>query len=183
METTTSKESKGIIIKQAISVLRQSFSEASLLLKDFDELMKENGWSPLYGNNTTRDLNTRLSDPDKWLLQGSFRIYENDKYKNKNKETRLGITIQWWNAELSEQKEPLLLIAKINCIPNDCDHWVVWYAWEDEPKRLFDSTAYTGNLDNWNYIASARPLTSITNKNMLEELVKELIGYLEKDPK
>lgn len=177
MKNNNTLNTSSNVIVQAISVLQKAFQEAASMFQDIDEMMEENGWQTAYGNRTTKEVTTHLNNPRNWLLQGSFRIYQNNKIIEANKmQTRLGVTIQWWDDNFPNQ-EPLLLIARFDATPDDFDHWDVRHAWEDAESTIIDGKPIKKRDDDWCFIVSARPLTSIKNKEMLRFLVKELIAY------
>jgi hypothetical protein len=166
------------IIVQAVSVLQTAFGEAALLFKDFDEMMESKDWHTAYGNRTTKEVTSNLNDPLHWLLQCSFRIYESSEKKQQGLQTRLGISIVWWN-DIVPGQEPTFIMARIDAHPTEFDHWDVWYAWEDTNFAVSEGKPVTKWKEDWGYTVSARPLTDIQSKEVLKKHYEELMTYLE----
>ncbi len=177
MKGRRSSDVAGQSIAAAISLLQKAFEEAALILRDFDEILNREGWRSVYGNKTYRDTSRSLNDPRNWVPQGSFRLYaKQTRASSSGLQVRLGLTIQWWNPD-SPAAEPLLFLARIDAKPNDFSPWDVWIAWAEAGAHAADGTPVRKKLSDWSFVVSARPLTSVKDKKMLQSLASELLAY------
>ena len=159
----------------AFRYIQQIFRETAQLMMTLDSLMGKD-WTPTYGNRTTRDVTSHIADPDYWLVQASFRIYDNTKEPNIKK----GITVEYWGEDYDE---PILIAGKIDYIldpktqrPKEQRHWDLYEAWyaRDYKDRMADGTIYSTKYeleddDRSTYIDEAKvfaiPLASIQSED------------------
>lgn len=145
-----------------------------------DNLLAPN-WKTIYGNRITRDVTSSLPDPERWLVEAIFRVYESTD-PNINK----AITISFWGQKINE---PIISAGKI--IYNDLskrDHWDLWHLcfdWEDEKYKgeyAFDGTLYNVKPVGYDYIKEASifclPLVSISDDNELENRIIKVLKPL-----
>lgn len=134
---------KGQNIGLAFKYIQQIFRETSLIMKSLDGMMGRD-WRPTYGNRTTKEVTSHLEEPESWLVEASFRIYDSISQKN----IRKGITVAYWSRSI---EEPILISGKLEYLIDeksgglkDSDHWDLWHAWFDEryKEKKVDGTIY-----------------------------------------
>ncbi len=172
-------------IALALKLLRQAYSEAGLLLCELDNFMREHGWEPVYGNRTTRDVTSHLDNPTNWLLQGTFRYYQNHLSPlTDDPITRLGITIVWWQDAIEDDLDPFVIIGRTEGLEIDMEHWDLWTSWfqDDDPEEITKSPI-SGVIDGQNvsFCVSAKFLTTISNKQDVASLGQQLLDLLNTD--
>ena len=130
---------KGRNIGIAFRCIQQIFRETSQVMKELDALMGKD-WRPTYGNRTTKEVTTHLDDPEHWLVEASFRIYDNIFQQN----VRKGITVAYWSEAIDE---PILISGKLEYVVDEktgnikySEHWDLWQAWFDK--------SYKGKIAN-----------------------------------
>ncbi len=164
-------------ILRVFQYVQQVFRECQQLIIKLDGLMAPE-WKPLYGSRITRDVTSSLYDPDHWLVEAIFRIYDfEEPLVNK------GITISFWGDKI---EEPIITIGKI--VYSDIakrGHWDLWYMWFDDEvlpidKRKLDGTVLEHSPKDYDFIESVRilslPLVEIQSDNDVEnKIFKKLI--------
>jgi hypothetical protein len=155
----------------AFRYIQQIFKETAQLMRKLDSLMGKD-WIPTYGNRTTRDVTSRIDDPDYWLVEASFRIYDSKNEPSIKK----GITIVYWGENIDQ---PILIVGKMSYIldsttgrPKSTQHWDLWDAWfeRDHEGKKTDGTVYEVKYEQEDdYIEEARvfaiPLVSIQSED------------------
>jgi len=122
--------------------IQQIFKETAQLMRKLDSLMGKD-WTPTYGNRTTRDVTSHIEDPEYWLVQASFRIYDSAHEPSIKK----GITVVYWS---EDTEEPILIAGKLDYVlnpttgrPNNHYHWDLWDAWYYiEEEKTISGTIY-----------------------------------------
>lgn len=170
-------------ITKVFRYVQQVFRECQQLIYKTDNLMAPE-WKVVYGSRITRDVTSSIYDPDRWLVEAIFRVYESE-----DKLIAKAITISFWGEDDLEIKEPIITAGKI--VYTDLDkreHWDLWDAWfrwendnkENEYKR--DGTVITFNSKERDYISEAKlfsyPLVSITNDDELEKKIVSVLREL-----
>jgi hypothetical protein len=161
----------GTEITNVFMYLQQLFRECQQMIYKADRLMSPE-WVCRYGNRITRDVSSSLAEPNKWLIQSIFRVYENDKESNVIKV----ITITFWGNEVNE---PIITAGKIVYSDiqrrSDWDLWDIWFRWADDNEKNdyeLDGIVYNFTTQECNYIKEAKvfscPLVSIENDSELE---------------
>lgn len=169
----------GTEILKVFQYVQQIFRECQQLIIKLDSLMAPD-WSPLYGNRITRDVTSSLYDPNRWLVEAIFRIYE-----SKDQKINKGITISFWSDYKIE--EPVITVGElIYSDLNQRQHWDLWKVWfedEAEPleKRTLDGSVLEFSPKDYGYIKTAKvfslPLVEIQNdKDVENKIYKRLIG-------
>jgi hypothetical protein len=167
----------------AFKYIQQIFKETSQLMKKMDSLMGKD-WIPTYGNRTTKEVTSHLSNPENWLVEASFRIYDSKMESN----IKRGITVAYWSKEI---EEPILIGGKMDYIldektkkPKNHDHWDLWSIWfeEEYEKKITDgSICYIrpGESQLKSYIKEAKvfavPLVSIQSEDDIKTRVYDLL--------
>lgn len=127
----------------AFKYIQQIFKETAQLMRELDKLMGRD-WKSTYGNRTTINVTSHLTDPENWLVAASFRIYDSINEPNVKK----GITVPYWPEKCDQ---PILIAGKIDYIldsetgkPKQQDYWDLWRAWfsEDYDEREINGTIY-----------------------------------------
>lgn len=175
-------EDQGKNMRLAFEYIQQIFRETSQLMKQLDSYMGKD-WIPTYGNRTTRGVTSHIDEPDEWLVQAVFRIYDSTKEPTIKK----GITVAYWGNEL---EVPMLIAGKLiykadtsTGKPIKDNHWDLWDNWFEDGSEFYktDGTIYTlkndGKLD---YIQGATvfviPLVSIqSEKDIKTKIYDKLI--------
>lgn len=138
---SSSKDSDlGRNMQLVFEYVQKNFKETAQLMKKLDSLMPVGkDWIPTYGNRTTKEVTSHLDDPERWLVEASFRIYDSKKEPNIKK----GITITYWGKDIDQ---PILVAGKINYMldrqtkrPIKDDHWDLWYLWFGENVEKHES--------------------------------------------
>ena len=172
----------------AFGYVQQIFKETSQLMKKLDNLMPVGkDWIPTYGNRTTKEVTSHLEDPEGWLVEASFRIYDSTKDLSIKK----GITVTYWGKDIDQ---PVLIVGKINYIldekakrPIKDDHWDLWYLWfeEDCEKHESNGTVFKvipreSRLKEYIKEASifAIPLVSVSSEDDVKNKVYDKLGPL-----
>jgi hypothetical protein len=170
-------EKRGYEITSVFKYVQKVFVECQRMLFKIDNLLAPN-WKTIYGNRITRDVTTSLQDPERWLVEAIFRVYEStDPYVNK------AITISFWGEAI---EEPIITAGKITYKDlNKRNHWDLWnlcFHWgNDEVKDeyVFNGTLYNIKPIGCDYISEATifsfPLVSISDDHELEsKIIKTL---------
>lgn len=113
---------KGHQITSAFLYVQQVFKECQRLIFKIDHKLAPE-WGNLYGNRITRDVSSSLQDPDRWIVEAIFRVYESSKDSLVNK----CITITYWGNDV---EQPVITAGKI--VYSDTskrDHWDLWNIW------------------------------------------------------
>ncbi|TET40104.1 MAG: hypothetical protein E3J66_07345 [Dehalococcoidia bacterium] len=161
----------------AFRYIQQIFKETAQLMRKLDGLMGKD-WRPTYGNRTTRDVTSHIDDPDYWLVEASFRIYDSTNEPN----TKKGITVVYWGENIDQ---PILIVGKMDYIldsttqrPKRQHHWDLWDAWfeRDYEERKTDGTVYQVKYEREDdYVEEARvfaiPLISIQSEDDIKTRV------------
>jgi hypothetical protein len=161
----------------AFTYIQQIFRETAQLMRTLDTLMGKD-WQFTFGNRTTRDVTSHIDDPEWWLPEASFRIYDSIKEPSIKK----GITIQYWHKDLDQ---PILIGGKLvyhldskSKKPKNQQHWDLWGAWFErgiEDPRIDGSVYKVEYEQEGDYIEAsevfALPLTSITSENAIKTKV------------
>lgn len=161
----------------AFRYVQQIFKETAQLMKKLDSLMGKD-WIPTYGNRTTRDVTSHINDPDYWLVEASFRIYDRKNAPNIKK----GITVAYWGEDYDQ---PILIAGKLDYILDPTTgnlkgqyHWDLWDAWhsEDYRDRKTDGTIYETKYESENdYIKQAKvfviPLVSFQSEDDIKNKI------------
>lgn len=161
---------KGTQITSVFKYVQQVFTECQRLFFKIDNLMAPD-WKTIYGNRITKDVTASLQDPERWLVEAIFRVYEGqDKLVNK------AITISFWGEDIDE---PIITAGKL--VYSDIskrDHWDlwnVWFAWSDDNEKneyKVNGSIYDFGSKERSYITEAKafsyPLVSIANDTELE---------------
>lgn len=170
---------KGHQITSAFLYLQQVFKECQHLIFKIDSQLDPE-WKNLYGNRITRDVSANLQDPERWIPESIFRIYQSVK----NKEVNIGVTISFWGDDNIEQ--PIITAGKI--IYSDIEkriHWDLWNLWfepltqgEDDSYKA-DGRVYRFQPEDSKHIKEASvfslPLISITDdETLFEKIIKPL---------
>lgn len=179
MNNTTALERNelGRNMTLAFRYIQQIFKETAQLMRKLDNLMDKE-WIPTYGNRTTKDVTSHLGDPDYWLVQASFRIYDSINKANIKK----GITVIYWHEDYDQ---PILIAGTLDYILDDPtirslkgqDHWDLWNAWfTDYKDRKTDGTIYQTKYEAENdYIKEAKvfaiPLASIQSEDDIKNKI------------
>ena len=170
---------KGHLISKAFNYLRQVCRECQRLIFKIDSQMDQE-WKNIYGNGITRDVSASLQEPDRWILEAIFRMYEHKKDSMVNK----GVNITFWGEDV---EEPIITAGKIvyNDISkrNHWDLWNVWFSWNNNLKTddyKADGTIYSFQFDECPYIKEAKafslPLINIKDdKVLMESIITPLI--------
>lgn len=169
---------KGRQITLAFQYIQQVFRECQRLIFKIDNQMAPE-WGNLYGNRITKDVTSNLQEPDWWLVEAIFRIYQN----NSNERINKGITITFWGDEV---EQPIITVGKI--VYSDIDKrdywdlWSIWFEWTDENED--NDYELNGRVNHFRseeckYIEEAYvfslPLISITDDDVLiEKLINPL---------
>ena len=170
---------KGYIITKAFNYLQQVCRECQRIIYKIDSQMDQE-WKNIYGNRITSEVSASLKEPDWWIIQAIFRMYENKENTLVNK----GVNIGFWDEDI---KEPIIIAGKI--VYNDIskrNHWDLWYIWFDWNNTLktndykADGTIYSFQSDECPYIKEAKvfslPLINIKDdKVLMESIIKPLI--------
>ena len=162
--------SKGQEIVTVFRYVQQVFQECQRIFLKLDNLMAPE-WKTIYGNRTTKDVTSSLQDPERWLVEAIFRMYEtHDKLVN------LGITISFWG----NISEPVITAGKIVYTETkERDHWDLWNSWfswapGDESEKSLDGSVLEYQLsENRNHGISnvkifSLPLVALENDFDLE---------------
>lgn len=169
---------KGHQITSAFSYIQQVFKECQRLIFKIDKQL-EPEWENLYGNRITRDVSSSLREPDKWIPESIFRMYESDKSKIVNK----GITISFCGEDV---EQPIITAGKI--IYTDIakrGHWDLWNIWsvdaikDDVNRYELDGKINRFQSEESKHIKEAfvfsLPLISISDDEILiEKIIKPL---------
>lgn len=137
---------KGQEILSVFRYVQQVFKETQRILLKMDNLMGPE-WKPVYDNRITKEVTSSLVDPERWLVEAVFRIYEaGDPLVNK------GLTITFWG----DIEEPVITAGKL--VYSDIksrDHWDLWNSWftwnpHEETKKALDGEVvkYKPDEDN-----------------------------------
>ena len=168
----------GKAIVQAIAVLQTAFEETALLFKDFDEIMGKAGWNTAYGNRTTKEVTSNLNRPRSWLLQCSFRIYENSEKMKSGPRTRPRnkCCMSGTHNRPTRNRYSLWLELMHSQIA------LITGMYGQHGKKLTiqtsEETPPSGWREDWGFVVSERPLVLITGKEALKKLAEELLGYM-----
>ena len=162
---------KGQEILSVFRYVQQVFMETQRILLKMDNLMGPE-WKTVYGNRITKEVTSSLVDPERWLVEAVFRIYEaEDKLVNK------GITISFWG----EIEEPVITAGKL--VYSDIksrDHWDLWNSWflwnpHEETKKALDGAVVKYKPDEDNNITDVQvfslPLVILENDNDVESKI------------
>lgn len=121
---------KGENIVKAFKFIQRFYKEVSQLLRKLDDLMEENGWTSAKGNTTTSEVSKDLQKPEKWLPDGSFRLFENEKFPH----IRKGIVINYVFED--RIKEPILILGRVKYKTLEkAQDWDIWNLWFDDRKE------------------------------------------------
>lgn len=168
--------------------VQQIFKETAQLMKKLDNLMPVGkDWIPTYGNRTTKEVTSHLEDPERWLVEASFRIYDSTKEPNVKK----GITVTYWGKDVDQ---PILVAGKINYIvdkqtkrPVKDDHWDLWSLWFQENTekhetngKVFKVIPQESSLKEYIKEASvfAVPLVSIASEDDVKSKIYDKLNSL-----
>jgi hypothetical protein len=155
--------------------VQQIFKETAQLMKKLDSLMPVGkDWMPTYGNRTTKEVTSHLEEPERWLVEASFRIYDSKK----DPAVKKGITITYWGEDIDQ---PILIGGKIvykldgqRKGPVRDDHWDLWSLWfqEGEGKHItygniFKVVPQETNLKDYiqEAVVFAIPLASVCSED------------------
>lgn len=174
------RANKGHEMVTVFRYVQQVYTECQRLFFKIDNLMAPE-WKTVYGNRITKDVTSSLQDPERWLVEAIFRVYESSE-GNVNK----AITITFWGNNIDE---PIITAGKI--VYNDIskrDHWdlwSIWYTWDIENEQNesgVDGTVYDYISKDCKYIKEAKvfsyPLVEITDDAVLEKKVVEVLKTL-----
>lgn len=168
----------GTDITNVFKYVQKVFKECQQLIYKTDNLMAPE-WKSIYGTRITRDVTSSLIDPEKWLVEAIFRVYENEQIQDVSK----AITITFWGEDVTE---PVITAGKI--VYNDSnkkshwDLWNIWFSWIDENED--NQYVLDGKINNFyskdcEHIKEAQvfsyPLVSIENDI---ELKKKIVDVL-----
>jgi hypothetical protein len=173
----------GADITKVFKYVQQVFKDCQQLIYKTDSLMAPD-WNVMYGSRITRDVTSSINDPDRWLVEAVFRMYEGeDKSINK------GITISFWGNDEVGIEEPIITAGKI--VYSDIssrqhwDLWNTWFGWEDDNEDNIyelDGSIVTFKSKECNYISEAKifscPLVSISSDTELEEKIVNVLKEL-----
>jgi hypothetical protein len=173
MDMTTEDYGKQVAV--AIRAVQQMHSDCSRLLLEFDRKMA--GWTPIYGNNATRELTYHVR-AQQWMAEGVYRFYSHKNFPGVSR----GITIAFMEPD---SDEPILIVSNITYkskssdLKSVCDEWDGWYAFFDwGGKLVYDEVISLETLDPQKRIESARliakPLYSIKSMQDVENLMDRL---------
>jgi len=170
---------KGQQITLAFQYIQQVFKECQRLIFKIDNQLAPE-WSSLYGNRITKDVTASLQEPESWLPEAIFRVYQSRKDEMINK----CITITFWGDEV---EQPIITAGKIIYSDTDKrDHWDLWnicFYWDDmneSNKYELDGKINTFRSEECKYIGEAYvfvlPLIAITDDEaLMEKIIKPLI--------
>lgn len=178
---------KGYQITSAFKYVQQVFKECQRLIFKIDNQMAPEWGSP-YGNRITKNVSARLQEADKWIVEAIFRVYQNKKNKDENKDELVNkcITITFWGDKV---EQPIITAGKIVYTDIDKrDHWDlrnIWFYWldanEDNDHELYGRVhAFQAEeRESLSHIGEAHvfslPLVSITDDEVLiEKIIKPL---------
>jgi len=71
---------KGQQITLAFQYIQQVFKECQRLIFKIDNQIAPE-WGNLYGNRITKDVSASLQEPERWLPEAIFRVYQSSKDK------------------------------------------------------------------------------------------------------
>lgn len=169
---------KGHQITSAFLYIQQVFKECQRLIFKIDNQLAPE-WGNLYGNRITKDVRASLQEPDRWIVEAIFRVYESNKDKLVNK----CITITFWGDEV---EQPIITAGKI--IYSDIDKrdhwdlWNIWFYWTDVNENNeyeLDGKVNIFQSEECKHIKEAYvfslPLISITDDEaLMEKIIKPL---------
>lgn len=169
---------KGYQITSAFRYIQQVFNECQRLLFKIDNHMAPE-WSTIYGNRITKDVSASLQEPNRWIIEAVFRVYELNKEQLINK----AITISFWGDVVDQ---PVITAGKI--VYRDIskrDHWDlwnVWFHWDDQDEgNLYELNGKINNFKSseCKHIEEAKvfswPLIDIADEEALvEKIIKPL---------
>jgi len=178
-----SNKSDGKEITQVFKYVQQVFRECQQLIFKVDNLMKPE-WNVVYGSRITRDVTSSIYEPNRWLVQAIFRVYEGeDKSVNK------AIAITFWGNEEQGIEEPIITAGKL--VYSDInkrghwDLWDIWYDWVDDNEKNeyeIDGTINNFTSKECDYISEAKvfsyPLVSISDDKELEDKIVSVLRDL-----
>ena len=170
-------------ITKVFKYVQQVFKECQQLIYKTDNLMAPD-WKVVYGSRITRDVTSSLYDPNRWLVESIFRIYESED-RNVNK----GITISFWGDDELEIVEPIITVGKITYTNIDkrshWDLWNAWFRWEDDNKEneyKIDGSINVFKSKQCEFISEAQlfsyPLVSISDDAELENKIISVLKAL-----
>ncbi len=169
---------KGHQITTAFKYIQKVFVECQRLIFKVDNQLAPD-WSNLYGNRITKDVSASLQDPNRWIAEAIFRVYQS----NKNKLVNKCITITFWGDEV---EQPIITAGKIvysNIDKRDhWDLWNIWFSWFDldnDNKHDLNGEVNIFQSERCLYIDKASvfslPLISITDDEaLMEKVIKPL---------
>lgn len=155
--------SKGQEILSVFRYVQQVFRETQRILLKMDSLMGPE-WKPVYGNRITKEVTSSLVDPERWLVEAVFRIYEST-----NPLVNKGLTITFWG----DIEEPVITAGML--VYSDIksrDHWDLWNSWftwnpYEETKMSLDGQVVKYKPDEGNNINEVKvfslPLINMEN--------------------
>lgn len=159
---------KGKEITSVFRYVQQVYKECQRIFLKLDNLMAPE-WRTIYGNRTTKEVTSSLQDPERWLVEAVFRVYE-----AKEKSVSKGITISFWG----NISEPVITAGKITYqTPNERDHWDIWNSWfswapGEESDRVLDGSVTDYAPEEIEHISRVKvfslPLVDIENEHDLE---------------
>lgn len=173
----------GIEITKVFRYVQKVFKECQQLIYKTDSLMAPE-WNNIYGSRITRDVTASLQDPERWLVEAIFRVYEDKNNKDVNK----AITISFWNEE-DKIVEPIITAGKIYYSDiSKRNHWDLWSMWfvetdnNNEIEFKLDGTVNIIKPVYNDYISKAEifsyPLVEIEDDNVLEKKIIEKLKKL-----
>jgi len=154
---------KGENITKALKFMRTFYVEIAQLLMKLDDLMEREGWMSARGNRTTSLLSKDLKNPEKWLPDACFRLYENKQLPS----VRKGIVIDY---ATEGNKEPVLIIGSITYrnIKDELD-WDLWNLWfEDEKHKVLNKDYFETDPETNNIRKGAIKNASLYTINLVE---------------
>ncbi len=165
---------RGQQITSAFQYIQQVFKECQRLIFKIDNQLAPE-WDNLYGNRITKEVSTSLQEPERWLPEAIFRVYQS----NKDKLVCKCITITFWGEKV---EQPIITAGKIVYSDIDKrDHWDLWYTWfswtdaNKDNKYELDGKVNAFRTGKCKYIDEAYvfslPLISITDDEILIEKI------------
>ena len=163
------EQPKGPIIMELFNSMRQLFRDISLIINKFDECFTDKGYKVRGGSGITKDNSQSLYDPERWLLEGIYRLY----YKEDNVIYGFNISFRRGNTE------PLMIAGKITYNSKGMvSEWDLWDIWYDSENTMSPGDNDLKEIHNERIITCkifAIPLVQLTGNDKIQVIAKRII--------
>jgi hypothetical protein len=164
------EQNQGQAIIELFKSIRQLFKDISLIIRQFDNSFIEKGFNIKWNSSAiTKDNSTSLDYPERWLLEGIYRLYEKDS----NIIYGFNISFRHGNSE------PLFIAGKIEYEPDATVYaWELWDQWHDNKANKLCNINYhlespKKGIKSCGFFAES--LVSITGNDRIEALANKIL--------